>query len=533
MAISLSSNHLPFHGLVEDPAKSTKNSTAETLLAIAERKGEGSIASNGAFAAFTGEHTGRSPKDKFIFVDDETRVNVAWGEINQAMQPEVFDRLAERFLVYLKNKELFVEDLRAGADTTYQLKVRLISEFAWHALFAKQLFIRPENHDFHNLSPDFTVVVAPGFQADPLVDKVCSKAVIAINFKTGLILIGGTRYAGEIKKSIFTVLNYLLPQRGVLPMHCSANRGVNGETALFFGLSGTGKTTLSADPDRHLIGDDEHGWSDAGIFNFEGGCYAKCIHLSKEREPQIWSAIRRGAVLENVVLDKESKVPDYDDDSITENTRAAYPLDFIDNAVLPSVGGHPKNIFFLTADAFGVLPPIARLNAGQAMYHFLSGYTSKIAGTESGLGKEPQSTFSSCFGAPFLPLRPSQYAEMLGRRIREHQCECWLVNTGWIGGRYGVGERISLSYTRALIKAALSGLATRSKFETERIFRLSIPKDCPDVPSKILHPRQNWSDKRAYDRTAVALATRFRENAEAVGIPRTFWEGGPVIGFGS
>ncbi len=315
-------------------------------------------------------------------------------------------------------------------------------------------------------------------------------------------------------------------------MHCSANRGINGETALFFGLSGTGKTTLSADPDRHLIGDDEHGWSDAGIFNFEGGCYAKCIHLSKEREPQIWDAIRRGAVLENVVLDKESKAPNYDDNSITENTRAAYPLDFINNAVLPSVGGHPKNIFFLTADAFGVLPPIARLNAEQAMYHFLSGHTSKIAGTESGLGKEPQSTFSSCFGAPFLPLRPSKYAEMLGRRIREHQCECWLVNTGWIGGEYGVGERISLSYTRALIKAALSGLATGSKFETERVFRLSIPKACPDVPSKLLHPRQNWRDKRAYDRTAGALTTKFRENAEAVGIPRTFWGGGPVFGFG-
>jgi phosphoenolpyruvate carboxykinase (ATP) len=532
MATSLSSNLLPFHTLLEDSAKSPKNNPIETLQAVAERRGEGTIASNGAFVALTGEYTGRSPKDKFIVVDDETRVKVAWGEINQPMQPETFDRLAERFLGYLKGKEIFVEDLLAGADTTYQLRVRLISEYAWHALFAKQLFIRAQSHDSHNLSPDFTVVVAPGLQADPLVDKVRSKAVIAINFKTGIILIGGTRYAGEIKKSIFTVLNYLLPHRDVLSMHCSANRGVNGETALFFGLSGTGKTTLSADPDRHLIGDDEHGWSDVGIFNFEGGCYAKCIHLSKEREPQIWNAIRRGAVLENVVLDKESKVPNYDDDSITENTRAAYPLAFIDNAILPSVGEHPRNIFFLTADAFGVLPPISRLNAEQAMYHFLSGYTSKIAGTESGLGKEPQSTFSSCFGAPFLPLPPSKYAEMLGRRIRDHHCECWLVNTGWIGEQYGVGERISLSYTRALIKAVLSGLATRSKFETERVFRLSIPKDCPDVPSKLLHPRQNWRDKRAYDRTAVSLTTRFRENAEAVGIPRTFWGGGPVFGFG-
>lgn len=533
MATSLSSNHLSFDALLEDRAKSTKNSTVEALLAIAERKGEGSIAANGAFAALTGVHTGRSPKDKFIVVDDESRARVAWGEINQAMQLEVFDRLGERILAHLKDKEVFVEDLRAGAHPTYQLRVRLISEFAWHALFAKQLFIGPENQEVQTPSPDFTVVVAPGFQADPLIDKVRSKAVIAINFRAGLILIGGTHYAGEIKKSIFTVLNYLLPQRGVLPMHCSANRRLDGETALFFGLSGTGKTTLSADPNRHLIGDDEHGWSDAGIFNFEGGCYAKCIHLSKEREPQIWNAIRRGAVLENVVLDKTSKVPNYDDDSITENTRAAYPLDFINNAVLPSVGGHPKNIFFLTADAFGVLPPISRLTAEQAMYHFLCGYTSKIAGTESGLGKGPVATFSTCFGAPFLPLRPSQYAEMLGRRIREHQCECWLVNTGWIGGQYGVGERISLSYPRALIKAVLSGLALCSKFETERVFRLSIPKDCPEVPSKLLHPRQNWGDKRAYDRTAVALATRFRENAKAVGIPHTFLGGGPVFGFGN
>ena len=529
MATSLSSNRVRFHMCLEGHAESIKNSTTETLLVIAEGNREGLLASNGAFAAFTGAHTGRSPKDKFIVADDETQFQVAWGEVNQAMQPEVFNRLAERFLGYLKGKQVFVEDLRAGADASYQLKVRLISELAWHALFAKQLFIR---HDSQNLSPDFTVVVAPGFRADPAVDKVRSKTVIAINFKTGLILIGGTCYAGEIKKSIFTVLNYLLPQRGVLPMHCSANR-VMGDTALFFGLSGTGKTTLSADPDRYLIGDDEHGWSDAGIFNFEGGCYAKCIHLSQEREPQIWNAIQRGAVLENVVLDKESKVPNYDDDSITENTRAAYPLDFIANAVIPSVGGHPKNIFFLTADAFGVLPPIARLNAEQAMYHFLTGYTSKIAGTETGLGKEPQSTFSSCFGAPFLPLAPGKYAEMLGRRIRDHQCECWLVNTGWIGGRYGIGERISLSYTRALINAALSGLATRSRFETERVFRLSIPKECPDVPSKLLHPRQNWRDKRAYDKTALDLATRFRENATAVGIPRTFWGGGPVFGFGS
>ncbi len=533
MVTANSLSHLPFHGLLENLATSPKNSTIENLLSIAETRGEGTRASNGAFAALTGEHTGRSPKDKFIVIDDQTRVTVDWGEVNQPMQPEAFDALSERFFQYLRDKKVFVEDLRAGADMTYQLKIRVIAEFAWHALFAKQLFIDPHNGDFHSLSPDFTVVVAPGFQADPSRDKVRSSAVIAIHLTAGLILIGGTRYAGEIKKSIFTVLNYLLPLKSVLPMHCSANRGVNGETALFFGLSGTGKTTLSADPERRLIGDDEHGWSGAGIFNLEGGCYAKCIHLSKQREPQIWNAIRRGAVLENVVVDERTKIPDYDDDSITENTRAAYPLDFIDNAVLPSMGGHPKHIFFLTADAFGVLPPLSRLTAGQAMYHFLSGFTSKIAGTETGLGKEPQSTFSSCFGAPFLPLQARRYAEMLGNRIREHNCECWLVNTGWIGGQFGVGQRISLIYTRALVRAALAGLATRSEFETEPVFGLAIPKVCPDVPSKLLHPRKNWRSKRAYDRTAVALATRFRENAEAAGIPRTFWDGGPAFGFGN
>jgi phosphoenolpyruvate carboxykinase (ATP) len=324
------------------------------------------------------------------------------------MQPEIFDALAERFFQYLKDKKPFVKDLRAGADHTYELKIRVIAAFAWHALFAKQLFIGPRNADLGSLSPHFTIVVAPGFQADPLVDKVRSSVVVAIHLTAGIILIGGTRYAGEIKKSIFTVLNYLLPLRDVFPIHCSANRGSNGETALFFGLSGTGKTTLSADPERHLIGDDELGWSDAGIFNLEGGCYAKCIHLSKQHEPQIWNAIRRGTILENVVLDKQSKVPNYNDDLITENTRAAYPLDFINNAVLPSLGGHPKNIFFLAADAFGVLPPISKLNSQQALYHFLSGYTSKIAGTETGLTKDPQSTFSSCFGAPFLPLQPSR-----------------------------------------------------------------------------------------------------------------------------
>ncbi len=418
MATSLSSSLLPFHALLDDSAKSRKDSPIETLQAVAERRGEGTIASNGAFVALTGEYTGRSPKDKFVVVDDETRASVAWGEINQAMQLEVFDRLTERFLGYLKGKELFVEDLRAGADPTYQMRVRLISEFAWHALFAKQLFIRAQSDDSHNLSPDFTVVVAPSFQADPLLDKVRSKAVIAINFKAGIILIGGTRYAGEIKKSIFTVLNYLLPHRQVLPMHCSANRGVNGETALFFGLSGTGKTTLSADPDRHLIGDDEHGWSDA--------CYAKCIHLSKEREPQIWNAIRRGAVLENVVLDKESKVPNYDDNSMTENTRAAYPLNFIDNAVLPSVGEHPKNIFFLTADAFGVLPRLPDSMRNKPCITSCPATHRKSLAPKAASEKNPSRHFQAASVRPFCRSRQART-----QKCSDAEFEIIGANAGW------------------------------------------------------------------------------------------------------
>jgi phosphoenolpyruvate carboxykinase (ATP) len=355
--------------------------------------------------------------------------------------------------------------------------------------------------------------------------------VIAVNFAAGLVLIGGTRYAGEIKKAMFTVMNYLLPQRNVLPMHCAANRGPTGDTALFFGLSGTGKTTLSADTRRRLIGDDEHGWSDTGIFNFEGGCYAKCIRLSEKQEPQIWKAIRYGAVLENVVLDRSTQVPDYANEAVTENTRAAYPLDFIDNAVVPSMGGHPKNIFFLAADAFGVLPPLSHLSPEQAMYHFLSGYTSKIAATEIGLGREPQSTFSSCFAAPFLPLPPGTYADMLGGRIRHYQTECWLVNTGWVGGQYAIGKRISIAHTRALIGAVIEGLLSSLEFETEPVFGLSIPKGCPGVPSELLHPRKYWADKRAYDRTAAVLANRFQGNADAVGIPRELWGAGPKPGF--
>jgi phosphoenolpyruvate carboxykinase (ATP) len=513
--------------LLGNSTKYRKNSSAEELLVIAQERGEGRLASNGAFAAFTGDHTGRSPKDKFIVKDEETRGTVDWGTVNQPMEPDVFDALANRFIHYLKGKEFFVQHLYACAEPEYQLRIQLISELAWHALFAKQVFIRAPAEDRDSVA--FTILMAPGFEADPARDGVRSKVVVAVNFRRRLILIGGTRYAGEIKKSIFTVLNYILPARDVLPMHCSANSVTDGDTALFFGLSGTGKTTLSADSKRRLIGDDEHGWGHAGIFNFEGGCYAKCIRLSQEHEPQIWAAIRRGAVLENVVLDKNTAIPAYEDDSITENTRAAYPLDFIANAVIPSIGKHPKNIFFLTADAFGVLPPISRLKPHQALYHFLSGYTAKVAGTETGLEREPRATFSTCFGAPFLPLPASAYADMLRDRIHRHLCECWLVNTGWIGGQCGVGHRIPLRYTRALVHAVLHGLSDATNFAPEPLFGLSIPQCCPDVPPELLHPRQNWSSGEAYDEAGRLLAARFHENAVSSGIQSSLWDGGPIL----
>jgi phosphoenolpyruvate carboxykinase (ATP) len=504
-----------------------RNLHAGPLVEHAIRRGEGRLASNGALVAETGARTGRSPKDKFTVKDDVTAQKVAWGAVNQPFEPAKFAALLDRVLAYLEDRELFVQDLNAGADPRYRLPIRVINELAWHNLFVRQLFVRPSTQELDAHQPKFTVIGAPGFQADPKRDGTNSDAFILVNFKRGMALIGGTLYAGEMKKSIFGVMNFLLPGRSVFPMHCSANIGKDGVTALFFGLSGTGKTTLSADPERRLIGDDEHGWSQTGIFNFEGGCYAKCIRLSRQNEPQIWNALRFGSVLENVVLHPETREPDYDDESITENTRAAYPVDFIEGAVVPGIGGHPKHVVFLTADAFGVLPPISRLTPDQAMYHFLSGYTAKVAGTEAGVGSEPQATFSTCFGSPFLPLPPKVYAEMLGARLREHKAQCWLVNTGWFGGVYGVGKRMNLPYTRAMVRAAIDGRLDKTEFTTEPAFGLSIPKACPDVPAELLAPRNSWTDKSAYDQKAAELAERFAKNFEEFEAPEAVRAAGP------
>ncbi len=483
------------------------------LAEAALRRDEAELAARGSLVAGTGKRTGRSPKDKFTIKDAVTENKVAWGSANQPFSSDKFDALYERVLDYLKGKELFVQDLYCGADPKYRLPIQVINEYAWHNLFVRQLFIRPTAEELKTHTPEFTILSAPGFKADPKRDGTNSEVFILINFSKKLVLIGGTEYAGEMKKSIFGIMNFLLPDRNVFPMHCSANIGADGVTALFFGLSGTGKTTLSADPTRRLIGDDEHGWSASGIFNFEGGCYAKCIRLSPENEPQIYNALGFGSVLENVVLDPVTRIPDYDDDSLTENTRAAYPVEFIDNAVIPGFGGHPRNVVFLTADAFGVLPPVSKLTPEQAMYHFMSGYTAKVAGTEAGV-TEPQATFSTCFGAPFMPLPPKVYAEMLGRRLREHNAQCWLVNTGWQGGPYGIGKRMSLPYTRAMVNALVEGELANVEFEVEPAFGLSIPQSCPGVPPELLNPRNSWKDKAAYDKMAADLSTRFAKNFE-------------------
>jgi phosphoenolpyruvate carboxykinase (ATP) len=487
---------------------------AEQLIEHAISRREAMFASNGALVVGTGQFTGRSPKDKFIVRDEFTESDVNWGPVNQPISPEHFDGILTKAVAFLEGSGVFVQHCLAGADRKYSLSIRVITQLAWHALFAKQLLIRPARTPLPEGTPDFTILFVPGFQADPGRDGTHSETCIILNFRRRIILIGGTSYAGELKKSVFTVLNHLLPAQNVMPMHCSANMDRDGISALFFGLSGTGKTTLSADPNRLLIGDDEHGWSDRGIFNFEGGCYAKCIRLSREQEPQIWSAIRFGTVLENVVMDSDTRELDYNSDRITENTRAAYPIDFIENAAVPSVGGHPRSIIFLTADAFGILPPISRLTPEQAMYHFLSGYTAKVAGTERGLGKEPEATFSACFGAPFLPRKPGVYANMLGERLRRHRATCWLVNTGWVGGPYGVGHRMKLEYTRAMLNAALSGELESVPMAPDPVFRVLVPQTCPNVPSGMLDARGMWDDKSAYDRAAAALSARFRTNFE-------------------
>jgi len=474
---------------------------------------EGKLTSAGALLATTGKFTGRSPRDKFIVQESSVMSRIDWGSVNQGLSAEKFEALYRKALDYAKNRETFVFDGFVGADEAHRLPIRVITEYAWHNLFARQLFIRPDEAELKNFNPEFTVYALPGLKADPGKDGTNSETFIVISFEKKTVLIGGTEYAGEIKKSMFTVMNYLLPLKGVLPMHCSANVGERGDVALFFGLSGTGKTTLSADPNRRLIGDDEHGWSDSGVFNFEGGCYAKCIGLSKEKEPQIWNAIRFGAVLENVVADEASRVADYNDGSLTENTRAAYPVEYIDGSVIPGTAGHPNVILFLTADAFGVLPPIARLTGDQVKSWFLAGYTSKLAGTERGV-TEPEATFSACFGAPFLPLSPETYADMLLKKIERHRVRVYLVNTGWTGGPYGVGKRMELSHTRTMVSAAVDGTIENAEFVIDPVFGLACPKQVPGVPSEILMPRGTWPNPADYDLKARELAERFARNAE-------------------
>ncbi len=499
---------LATHGL-QHKATAYWNLTAPELVEHTLAIGEGELTDTGALSIKTGKFTGRSPKDKFIVKDETTKDSIDWGSINIPIEKDKFDRLHQKLCAYLANKNVYVKDAFACADERYRLSLRLIAEKPWSAMFAGNMFIRPNQEQLLNFDPEWTIICAPGFEANPDEDGTRQGNFAALDFSRKIILIGGTGYTGEIKKGIFTVLNFVLPHfRKVLSMHCSANVGQKGDTAIFFGLSGTGKTTLSADPNRALIGDDEHGWSPEGVFNFEGGCYAKCVDLSQEKEPQIWDAVKFGAILENIAYFPGTRTPDYTNISITENTRVSYPIDHIDNALEPSVGGTPKNIFFLTCDAFGILPPISRLSPGQAMYHFISGYTAKVAGTEVGV-TEPQGTFSACFGAAFLPLHPTQYAEMLGKQVAENDVNVWLVNTGWSGGPYGVGSRMKLAYTRALITAALNGDLDNVSYETMPIFGLSIPQSCPNVPDDILNPRDTWTDKNAYDQKAQELANKF------------------------
>jgi phosphoenolpyruvate carboxykinase (ATP) len=501
---------LEHHGLKPTKAVHWNLSPAE-LVEQAVKRGEGQLTQDGPFVAITKPHTGRSPNDKYTVREASSEKDIWWDK-NNALTEAQFDRLHQKTLAYLNDRELFVRELFACADPANRLRVRLIDEMAWTNLFANNLFIQPEAKELADFMPDFTILHAPELKADPQTDGTRTETVITINFAKKIILIMGTRYAGEVKKSIFTILNYLLPKKGVLSMHCSANIGAKGDTALFFGLSGTGKTTLSAAPDRGLIGDDEHGWGESGVFNFEGGCYAKVIKLSAEAEPEIFSTTKRfGTVLENVVIDPDTRALLLDLDTITENTRAAYPIDFIGNAVIPGIGGHPKNVMFLTADAFGVLPPISKLTPEQAMYHFLSGYTAKLAGTERGV-TEPQATFSTCFGAPFLPLHPTVYAKMLGEKLSKHGAQVWLVNTGWSGGPYGIGVRMKIAYTRAMVRAALNGDLDKVPTQIDPIFGLPMPTICPAVPPEVLNPRNTWADKDAYDKKARELAALFVKN---------------------
>ena len=495
------------------------------------RRSEARLSHLGPLVVRTGHYTGRAPNDKFIVQEPSSEDLIWWGKVNHPMSEGTFDRLRQRMLAYVQGKDIFVQDCYIGADPTYRLPIRVITETAWHSLFSRNMFIQPKAEELPQYAPEFTIIHVPGFHAIPELDGTRSEVFVAINFAERIVLIGGTQYAGEIKKSAFTIFNYLLPQKHVLSMHCSANMSKEGDVAIFFGLSGTGKTTLSADPKRILIGDDEHGWSENGVFNFEGGCYAKIINLSAQAEPEIYETTRMfGTVLENVGFDSRTGHLNLDDDSLTENTRAAYPIKHIPNAKLDGMGGHPKNIIMLTADAFGVLPPIAKLTPEQAMYHFLSGYTARVAGTEKGV-TEPQATFSACFGAPFLALRPVVYAHLLGNKIAEHEVNVWLVNTGWTGGPYGVGQRMPIRDTRALISAVLDGSLADVPTEVEPYFGLHVPVSCPGVSSEVLNPINTWADKAAYDAQARKLAQMFAENfaAFADNVSETVRAAGPVL----
>lgn len=504
------------------------NLPVSELVKYSLERNEGILAENGALVINTGKYTGRSPKDRFIVKQSSIENKINWGNINIPISEDVFLNLYNKVNAYLKNKDLFVFNGFVGAMKEYRLPIRVVCECASQAMFANQIFIRPTNDELENHVPEFTIISVPNFKARGKEDKVNSEAFIMVNFDRKIILIGGTQYSGEIKKSMFSVMNFLMPLKGVFPMHCSANMGQDGDTTVFFGLSGTGKTTLSADPERKLIGDDEHGWCDSGIFNFEGGCYAKTIKLSKEREKEIYNAIKFGTVLENVVLDGHN-IPDYDDSSRTENTRAAYPVEFIENAELSGLGKIPKTIIFLTADAFGVMPPICRLTKETAMYYFMSGYTSKVAGTERGI-VEPVATFSACFGEPFMLMNPSVYAKLLGDKIEKYKTEVYMINTGWLAGGFGKGDRIRLSYTRSMVKAAIEGKLKTIKYVEHPVFKVMMPIECPNVPSDILNPRNTWKNKEAYDIKAEELAQRFCENFKKFkNVPKEVVNAGPRV----
>ena len=507
-------NHPIIDRIMAKSSEAFLNLTPDELIDHALKNNEGKLTDTGALAADTGEFTGRSPKDKFVVKDDITENTVWWGNINQPFESAKFDALLEKVINHYEGKRIYVRDSYACADPKYRMNIGVVTESAYQNLFANNLFLRPTAEEAAEQTPEWLVIAAPSFMADAAVDGTRQHNFSIVNFTKKIILIGGSGYTGELKKGIFSVLNYTLPENeGVLSMHCSANIGEAGDTSIFFGLSGTGKTTLSADPNRRLIGDDEHGWAENSVFNFEGGCYAKCIDLTEEKEPQIWNAIKRGALVENVRFFEGTDKVNYEDTSVTQNTRVAYPIDHIDNVAVPSVGGEPKNIFFLTADAFGVLPPISKLTPGQAGYHFISGYTAKVAGTEAGV-VDPEATFSACFGAAFLPLHPAKYAEMLGKKMQASNVNVWLVNTGWSGGPFGVGSRMSLKNTRAMITAALNGDLDNVEFTTHPVFGLAMPTTCPNVPSDVLNPRNTWADQNAYDAKANHLAGLFNKNFE-------------------